>query len=200
MGKTKFTKELIRHKCKHSPWLCVYHLDTKKLGDFSNRDGIMVTSEFAPPPLDEPGSSMIWQPLYDDETQYNKFFHGILRMGRPAIVNIDECINMKFGTRIPRELAILAAQGRKPGIHIYSGTQQLAKSPRDLLSQATHIVSFHVSIAYDEREIMKALNIYEKGVKETLGLKEWEFYHRDTSKDDTATFYKTYQDFLAHIT
>ena len=193
MGETKLIKEIIRKKISIQPFLNVYHLDTKKQGDFSSRDGQMFISEYAPKPFTTGGNRMVWLPLIDDIDEYSKFFLSILQAGLPAIVNIDESINMKFGTAIPRGLSILSAQGRLPGIHVLAGTQELARAPRQLLSQAWHVISFNVFNDYDERMILKYLRM--KGETE-LGLKQYEFMYLRPDVDATARKFNTYQDFL----
>src|SRR5258708_20072269 len=102
MGKTKLIKEWIRKKISIFPDFNVYHVDTKKRGDFSSYDGTMILSELPPEVYTTPGNRMVWQPLIDDKDYYTKFFLSILNAGIPAIVNIDEAINMNFGGDPPR--------------------------------------------------------------------------------------------------
>lgn len=200
MGKTKLIKEIVRKKQSVQPWLNVYHLDTKKRGDFSVLDGEMYIGDQPPPAFKTPGNSMVWQPYEDHKERYSKFFLDILNAGVPAIVDIDECINMVFGgiDNIPRGLKILLAQGRLPGIHVFGGTQEVARSPRQMHSQAYHVISFNVINDYDKRMMLNMLRLKERGLND-LGLKRFEFWHLRPDVDDHATKYHTYQDFVDKI-
>jgi hypothetical protein len=123
----------------------------------------------------------------------------ILNADQPAIVNIDECINMRFGAsdNIPRGLKILYNQGRLPGIHVLAGTQEHARAPRQAHSQATHTVVFNVTNKYDENSMIEAMNLKERGIKK-LNLSKYHFYHR-ADGDDVGILYPTYHDFLPKI-
>lgn len=193
MGKTKLIKEVIKKKLSTQPFLNVYHVDTKKKGDFTSRDGKLIASEFPPVPFRSMGNKMVWQPLVDDIDLYSQFFMNILNAGLPAIVNIDESINMNFNGKIPRGLSILLAQGRLPGIHVIGGTQEVARSPRQLLSQASNVICFNVFNAYDENMMLKYLRLHD--IK-NLGLKKHEFFFLRPDIDDSAKHMKTYQEVL----
>lgn len=200
MGKTKLTKEIIRKKSDIQPWFNVYHLDTKKRGDFSASDGTMYQGDIVPPAFTSGGNHMVWQPYEDHKERYSKFFMNILNAGVPALVDIDECINMVFGgtDNIPRGLKILLAQGRLPGIHVYGGTQEVARSPRQMHSQAFHVISFNVINEYDERMMLQMLRLKERG-QNKLGLKRFQFYHIRPDIDDHATLFNSYQEFVDKI-
>lgn len=185
MGKTHLIKRIIKKKLDIQPFLNVYHLDTKKRGDFSSQDGMMVVSEFSPKAFTTQGNRLVWQPLIDDIEEYSSFFLNILNAGLPAIVNIDESINMKFNERIPRGLSILLAQGRLPGIHVIGGTQEVARAPRQMLSQASHIISFNVINDYDERMMLKYLRMKEE---KSLNLRKYQFRYLRPDIDDIAMF------------
>lgn len=196
MGKTKLIKEIIKRMVQLHPHLNVYNIDTKKIGDFTSRDGTMIVSDVAPDAYTTTGNHMVWQPLRDDKNEYNKFFKRILEAKKPAIVNIDETVNMKFGTEIPRELAILLLQGRAAGIHVIGGTQQVAKSPRELLSQATFIISFALKNEYDQSTMIRYLELDNQ---KRLGLKKYEFYYLNTDTDIPAKKFTSYEKLLPLI-
>ncbi len=200
MGKTKLIKEIVRKKISVQPYLNVYHIDTKKRGDFSKSDGDMYIGETPPPAFTDGGHRVVWQPYDDNKTLYSKFFMDILNAGHPALVDIDEAINMVFGgiDNIPRGLKILLAQGRLPGIHVLGGTQEVARSPRQMHSQAYHVISFNVINDYDKRMMLNMLRLNERGMKD-LQLKRFEFWHLRPDVDDTAIKYHTYQDFVDKI-
>jgi hypothetical protein len=197
MGKTWVIKRIIMRKLDYNPDLIVYHIDTKKKGDFTERDGRMIRSEFAPLASHKPGDRIVWQPFYDDIDEYDLFFTRILNAGMPAIVNIDESINMKFGMRIPRGLSILLAQGRLPGIHVIGGTQEVAKAPRQLLSQASYIICFSLFNEYDERAMLRYLRL--EGSKH-LNLRAHQCMLFRPDEDASAIFLPDSKEVLEYIT
>lgn len=196
MGKTKLIKEIIRRLVSLHTHLNVYNLDTKKVGgDFSERDGTVILSEVAPDAYTTGGNRMVWKPIDDNRKEYDIFFKRILQAGLPAIVNIDETVNMKFGDSIPRELGILLYQGRAAGIHVIGGTQRVAQSPQALLSQATYIVSFLLKNPYDEKTMLRALELEQ----DKLGLRKYQFYFLNTDLDLPAKKYNSYEQLIPLI-
>lgn len=196
MGKTTFVKALIEKKISTYPYYNVYHVDTKKLGDFDENDGEFIISELAPSPFKTGGNRMVWQPVKDDKEEYSKFFQSILDEGLPSIVNIDESKNMVFGKidNIPRGLGLLLMQGRKPGINVYGGTQEVYQSPRQMYSQASDVICFDVDNSYDENMMLKYLRLAEDGVKH-LDLMPHQFWHRNKDGGSPRLF-QSYRDFL----
>jgi hypothetical protein len=159
-GKTFFVKGLIRAHVRKMSWLNVYHLDTKKQGDFNSQDGQIITSFEPPPPLTKVGGKQVWQPSdVEYKAGYDKYFRQILDAGKPACVNIDESKNLKFGDSVPKGYELLLSQGRLPGIHTYTNVQEVAKSPRQAFSQPSHIVGFSVWNAYDANMMRNYLRI-----------------------------------------
>lgn len=195
MGKTKLIHEIIMRKLSLNPHLNIYHVDTKKRGDFSSADGTFIMSEFAPDAFTTTGNRLVWQPLRDDRKQYDLFFHRILSAGLPAIVNIDECANMRFNGEIPRELELLLLQGRAAGIHVIGGTQQVAKSPRELRSQATFLVAFNLRNRYDKSTMIEDLGLDQK----SLELRKYQFWFLNSDSDKEAQKFSRYQDFIQQV-
>jgi hypothetical protein len=199
MGKTTAIKGIIRHEVALHNELCVYNVDTKKQGDFSERDGTVIQSEMAPDAFTTHGQRMVWQPIGgDDLKQYNKFYANILRAGIPALVNIDETANMNFNGKVPRELDLLMFQGRAFGISVIGGTQRVAQSPRELLSQASFIICFNLTNKYDKRSMIEALDLVdEKGeYVKSLDLKKYQLWFRDVGNGKPARKFNTYHDLL----
>lgn len=199
MGKTTFTKAVIQRKLENFPYYNIYHVDTKKQGDYGEADGTVIRSATAPPAFKTLGNRLVWQPLEDDKSEYSKFFQGILDAGLPGIVNIDETKNMVFGKldNIPRGLGLLLYQGRRPGINVYGGTQEVYQSPRAVYSQASDVICFDVDNSYDENTMLHYLRLAEDGMKH-LDLGKYEFWHRNKDGGPPRLF-KSYQDFLTLI-
>lgn len=200
MGKTTFTKAVIDRKISQFPFYNIYHVDTKKQGDFSESDGKVIRSFAAPKAFTTPGNRIVWQPTEDNKMEYSKFFQDILNAGLPSIVNIDETKNMVFGKldNIPRGLGLILYQGRLPGINVYGGTQEVYQSPRAMYSQAADVISFDVDNAYDEDMMLNYLRLKEDGYKH-LNLRPHEFWHRDKDSGGKPRLFKSYHDFLTMI-
>jgi hypothetical protein len=199
MGKTTAIKGLVRHEVSLHRELCVYWIDTKKQGDFNESDGTVIASEIAPDAFTTHGQRMVWQPIGgDDLKQYNKFYANILRAGIPAIVGIDETANMNFNGKVPRELDLLMLQGRAFGISVYGGTQRVAQSPRELLSQASFVISFNLTNKYDKRSMIEALELTdEKGdYVKSLDLRQYQLWYRDIKNGRPAKKFNTYHELL----
>lgn len=199
-GKTTFVKAVIDKKLENFPYYNVYHVDTKKQGDFTEADGKVIRSGTAPYAFTDYGNRMVWQPTEDNKGEYSKFFQGILDAGLPAIVDIDETKNMVFGKldNIPRGLGLILYQGRLPGINVYGGTQEVYQSPRAMYSQASDVISFDVDNAYDENMMLNYLRLAEEGMKH-LNLKKYEFWHRDKDSGSQSRLFKSYHDFLSLV-
>src|SRR5260221_784967 len=196
MGKTTLVKALIRAMIFKNRRLNRYYLDTKKLGDFNNRDGKIIYSATAPPPITGVGQSYVWQPVSDDLEEFSKWFLSILAVGLPAIVYVDESVNLKKGDKVPRGYEILAKQGRLPGIHLYTGTAEVARAPRQMVSQCTHIVCFNVWNLYDTSIMKKYLRIFTKS-NEPLPIKgKFSFLHLNVDTMGSPKHYTDYRQFI----
>lgn len=156
-GKTVFDKALLRSYRQVYPWINTYILDTKKLGDFTDRDGKIWRTYDPPPPLTGIGQRQVWQPIADNMDAYDTYFTNILQTGKPAVVLVDESKNLKFGNRAPKGYELILAQGRLPGIHVITNYQEIANGLRQGLSQPKHIVGFSMWNPYDERQMKAAL-------------------------------------------
>jgi hypothetical protein len=174
------------------PELNLYIVDTKQIGDYSNRDGFMIGGRKAPDPLQGFGDRLVWQPETDDKEGYNFFFKSILRAKKPALVVLDEAANFKFGNEGPRELEILLKQGRAAGIHVLCGTQEVARCPRQMLSQARYIVSFNLLNRYDVNAMKEYLSLSQSKME----LSGHQFWYRDTNSERPARKFNRYEQLL----
>ena len=193
-GKTTFNKALIDAKVKLRPYLNVYHVDSKKQGDFSSKDGKIYKTYEPPPPLTGEGMRQVWQPVTDDPLMYRKYFEQILAVGKPAIVDVDETVNLKCGKEALLGFEILAKQGRKPGIDIHANTQEIAQAPRQMFSQADEVIGFRVWNDYDERMLMRYLRLPTKGHLPLSG--KHSFLHLKVDVDGQPTLFNDYRDFI----
>lgn len=197
MGKTHLKRAVIQQLRFMHPGINIYHLDTKKKGDYSSADGTVVLSSIPPPAFTTTtGNSVVWQPLADNRQMYDKFFKSILDAGMPAIVDIDETKNLRLGAEPLRELGILLAQARLPGIHVISATQQVSKSPTEMAGQATYLISFFMQNDYDKAQMASHMGIRADDIRK---LKKYEYYFLNTDIDDVAKKYTHYADIMKFI-
>lgn len=193
-GKTTFDKALLKAHMQKFPYLNTYILDTKKLGDFNENDGNLHLTYGPPPVLRGIGQKQIWQPLEDDLDMYSAYFENILRAGKPAIVLVDESKNLKFAGKAPRGYELLLSQGRMPGISVITNYQEVANGLRQGLSQATNIISFGVSNAYDEWQVKDLLHLPKKDPLPLKGVHS--FLHLNTDKMSRPVLYSGYRQFM----
>ncbi len=157
-GKTTFARELLHTYRRAYPNVPVYILDSKQAGDFRGWLGAYWGDE-APPPISH--GMQIWQPPYDDPSQYNDWLGHIFYNRKPAIVFIDE-LSALTGLRgspnsFPRMYSVLLKQGRALGMCLFSLTQEAAYIPRQTTGQMTHFVRFRVQDNYDARKADRLL-------------------------------------------
>jgi hypothetical protein len=193
-GKTTFDLQLCKAYRRKMPWLNLYILDTKKQGDFSEKDGKIYRSYDPPPLLTGIGQSQIWQPVIDDVEAYDEYLQAILHHGKPCIVLIDESKNLKQNGRVPKGYELILAQGRKPGIHVITNYQEIAEGLRQGLSQSTHIVGFSVWNAYDERMLKSYLRLPSDKPMPLAGKRSFLYINKDTM--GTPKLYNNYQQFI----
>lgn len=196
-GKTTLDKALLRAIIYKYPYLNTYILDSKKLGDFSDRDGKMIRSYDPPPPLTGVGQKQVWQPVIDDINAYDKYFSNILNLGKPAIVLVDESKNLKFGTRAPKGYELILAQGRKPGISVITNYQEVANGLRQGQSQPTHVVSFSVWNSYDERLAKQYLRVVGDGPLPLAGKHSFLYINRD--RMSKPLLFRDFRSFIPYI-
>lgn len=196
-GKTTFDKALIRCYRQIYPWINTYVLDTKKLGDFSERDGKIWRTYDPPPPLTGIGQRQVWQPITDNIDAYDLYFTNILQTGKPAVVLVDESKNLKFGNRAPKGYELILAQGRLPGIHVITNYQEIANGLRQGLSQPKHIVGFSMWNPYDERQMKQALRLSSYEPLPTKGQHALFYINRD--KMARPVLFNGYQEFSKYF-
>lgn len=201
MGKTYAKRALIERELSLHRHMNVYHLDTKKRGDYSSRDGTMIYSDIAPDAFKTGGNRLVWQPVRDDERQYNRFFKNILDTGLPSIIDIDEVLSLVFGDHTPRELDIVATQGRASGISIYGGSQRVANSARELLSQVNHLIVFSLTNPYDMNAMIRQLELVDEKGKyvKSLGLAKQQIWYKDVDSGLPAIKFKNIQELMKTI-
>lgn len=145
-GKTTFTKRLIRELRHIYPQVRTYVLDSKGADDFTAWPGL-VTSETPPQPLRTPGGVQVWQPPEDDVAAYGEWLERLLKARQPAIVYVDELSSLSKSqgrADYPSALAKLLKQGAKLGVCAICLTQEAAYIPRQIRTQASHIVRFRL--------------------------------------------------------
>lgn len=192
-GKTTLDKHLVLAHLKKYPYMNVYIFDPKKL-DFNKGWGTVYNTFEPPPPIRGIGGKQVWQPVDDDLGMYDLYFRQILGQGRPCIVLIDESKNLKFGTQVPKGYQLLLSQGRGYGIHTITNIQEIAESPRQALSQPTHIVGFKMWNPYDERTLKRILRLPSDEPLPSKG--KYSFNYLNVNKAGMPTTYANYSNFI----
>ena len=107
---------------------------------------------------------------------------------RNVIIVIDEYTQVVPSSRSPgKALQDVFARGRSNNVGIIGMTQEPVFVPRQLLSQASHLVMFSLSYQYDITYMKKIDPIYQSPNK--LGFKHG-FFWKWLDGDDTTTFYE----------
>jgi Cdc6-like AAA superfamily ATPase len=196
-GKTVCVKHLLEAYRQKYPFLQTYILDSKDLGDFTAKDGVVTRSLVPPPPLMQPGQRQVWQPIEKDNLlYYDEFFTQILYNNKPALVVIDESKNLKNGARYPKGYELLLSQGRMAGIFCFTNYQEIANGLRQGLSQAKHVIGFSVLNPYDESYLKQALKMRAGVSLERPRYSLW-YVNRDTMA--TPKLYPGYKDLIAEL-
>jgi GTPase SAR1 family protein len=144
-GKTTFAKRLMRELRGLYPGAAAYILDSKGGDDFEGWPGVVDRQD--PPGSVQPGHIQVWRPPEDNASHYDAWLEMILKARRPAVVYIDELSSLSTGgggTNYPPALAKLLKQGRSLGICLVILTQEAAYIPRQIRTQATHLVKFRL--------------------------------------------------------
>ena len=144
-GKTTFAKKLTAELARIYPGASVNVLDSKGGEDFEGWPGL-VESEDAPEPA-AAGKLCVWRPPTDDIGEYNAWLEGILKKREPALIYIDELSSLSpggNGASYPVGLSKVLKQGRSLGICAIILTQEAAYIPRQIRTQATHMIAFRL--------------------------------------------------------
>lgn len=196
-GKTVFDKALLRCYRKLYPWINTYIVDSKHLGDFTEKDGKIWVTYDPPPVLTGAGQKQVWQPIFDDIDSYSQYFLNILHAGKPALVLVDESKNLKKGQKYPKGYELILSQGRLPGIHVITNYQEVANGLRQGLSQAKHIVGFSAVDEYDLRMMKSFLRFPSFQQLPQKNVHDLFYINRDTMA--RAVLFRGYQDFVSNF-
>lgn len=87
--------------------------------------------------------TQVWRPDTDDLGMYDDWMQKILRARKPAIVVLDDIASFTKGGRIDLDGHIkLLRQGRKHGITVINGTQQISHVTSTVFQMMTFFVQF----------------------------------------------------------
>lgn len=103
----------------------------------------------------------VWRPDTDDLDIYNQWMHKILYMRKPAIVLLDDIASFtKDGAVDLDGHIVLMKQGRKHGITIINGSQEISHVSSTVFKQMTYFVQFLLlNNAYEWSAARRYLNI-----------------------------------------
>ncbi len=188
-GKTTFCKVLISRLHAIYPTVPVYILDSKQADDF--RGWKTTVKQDAPPPTIREGIQ-IWQPGLDDKQIYDEWFGRLLHADGPAIVLIDEISSVSPSNMGPPNFQRLLKQGRGLRKCVLNCTQEMAYTPRQIVTQTTHIIRFRLGNQFDQDKANKLLG-REAGSPEPS--RKHGFFYARTDQPGVLE-YPDYHDFL----
>ena len=131
-------------------------LDSK--GDPRDFGMFPLIEQDAPPAAPKSGI-LVWRPGIDNQDAYNEWFGMLRRTPGPLLILIDEVSSVTASGKAPEELQRLMKQGRSLGKTLISNTQELAGVPKQIKSQATHIVRQRLIDQYDSLVANKLLRL-----------------------------------------
>lgn len=161
-GKTTFIKQLFpRMRAWYGGTVPVNIIDSKgyyEYNDVATRTHIGPTA----PEAARAGEVLVWViPGEVSLEALDSFLSAILTRGAPCLVIADELVNFGAGSAdtYVQSLTNILKQGRFAKIMLISMTQEVAKMPRNLAGQTTHVVSFYLRNEYDRREANRLLGL-----------------------------------------
>lgn len=111
-----------------------------------------------------------------------------------VIVVVDEYTQVVASSKNPGpKLLDIFTRGRGRNVGIIGLTQEPVYVPRQLLSQASHLIMFSLSYDYDRQYMKKIDPVYRS--PNTMGDK-WGFYWKWLDGDDTTTYYPNQKDWM----
>jgi len=147
-GKTLFSKELMEHYRRKFPNARRFVLNSTADPQLEDLVGGKIHYGNSLPPKHDPAFCTIWTPDTDDMGAYNSWLLNLLYAREPAVVLLDDIASLVgYG----RTLSILDGhmkimkQGRKHGITIINGTQEMTRVPLMMFRQMSHFVQLRLS-------------------------------------------------------
>lgn len=192
-GKTTFSKELLRTLSGAYPDVPVYILDSKAVGDFEEWGDSIVADAAVPKAI--PHGVQVWQPGVDDLKAFEVWFDAIRYAPGPALVLVDEVSSLvrRSGADAPPAFQKLLKQGRALGKLVISCSQEIPYVPRQIKTQATHLVRFRLAGEYDPS---KANYLLGRGSKDPEPTAKHGFFYCRADQIGKVTEYSSFHDFF----
>jgi Cdc6-like AAA superfamily ATPase len=147
-GKTVFSKELMEQFRRKFPLAKRYVLNSTGDPQLEDMIGAVVHAGNTPPPKPRQHETMVWTPDTDDMGAYNEWLLSLLYAREKSVILLDDIASLVgYG----RTISILDGhmklmkQGRKHGITVINGTQEMTRVPLMMFRQMTHFVQLRLS-------------------------------------------------------
>lgn len=146
-GKTVFSRELLEQYRRKYPHVRRFVLNSTADEQFNDVVGAQEFEGNKIPPKLDPAYTCIWTPDTDDMQAYNKWLLSLLYSRERAVILLDDIASLVgYG----RTISILDGhmklmkQGRKHGITVINGTQEMTRVPLMMFRQMTHFVQLRL--------------------------------------------------------
>ena len=147
-GKTVFCSELMEQYRRKFPHAHRYIANTTADPQLEDVIGAKIHVGNSLPPKPQPHETCVWTPDTDDMNAYNEWLLKLLYMREEAVILLDDIASLVgYG----RTISILDGhmklmkQGRKHGITVINGTQEMTRVPLMMFRQMTHFVQLRLS-------------------------------------------------------
>jgi hypothetical protein len=146
-GKTVFNIELMEHYRRKFPHARRFILNSTADPQFEDIIGAQEHTGTQGPPKLPPAYCSIWTPDEDILESYDRWLHSILYAREEAVVLLDDIASLVGYSStvkiLPGHMKLMK-QGRKHGITIINGTQEMTRVPLTMFKQMTHFVQMRL--------------------------------------------------------
>lgn len=147
-GKTVFCLELLEQFRRKFPHIPRYVLNSTGDIQFDNIIGAKhFIGNSIPPITNDTAYTTIWTPDDDVMENYDSWLLSFLYSRKPAIVLLDDIASLiGYGNTVHplRGHILLLKQGRKHGITVINGTQEMTRVPLSMFRQMTHFIQLRL--------------------------------------------------------
>lgn len=165
-GKSYFSIHLLEFLRRQYPKVPRYFLDST--WDDKNLAHIpyprIIEGDKPPDAMNDCTYTQVWRPIRDDLAVYDEWMKKILYKRKPCIVLLDDIASFTKGGRVDLDgHMMLMKQGRKHGITVINGSQQLSHVTAPVFQQMTFFVQFRLlQDVYEWSTARRYLNILKE--------------------------------------
>jgi Cdc6-like AAA superfamily ATPase len=197
-GKTVFSKELVEQYRRKFPGAKRYILNSTADPNLEDVIGAVehIGNTIPGKPLDH--QTLVWTPDYDDMEMYNEWLLSLLYAREKAVILLDDIASLVGYGRTIQVLdghMKLMKQGRKHGITVINGTQEMTRVPLMMFRQMSHFIQFRLSNdPIDLSYARKYLDIPKEAQRAPRG--DYGFFHKRIGIKFPVVEYDNYNQFF----